>query len=316
MRLFIAAVVAFGAHLALCAVDINGNRVTEPLESDDPSPISDIRTYYPDQHDCPLACSDYANMHSWTPYISVERLQRCKEPMLLRFSVSKPLDDPKTTVLIRSCTLEGQQSGNQTNIQPVGNPKKDENLVESSLDTAPACFADGTETTRDLGIFAEGSAKVNSTEVVKVLEGLHKFFEAKDNCDENVVFAYYKNTVASIYVGNGYGKATASSLMDAVKSSGVGSASTVAQICGSEALPGGALGLFIDGNGGLMAAQRAAAAWSKGECFEAEGLSNSKSSRNVKTWEIAGRNGTASNSTLAATNRPLPRTVSKISIPT
>jgi hypothetical protein len=310
----IAIVIAIGAHLARCAVDINGNQVTEPLESDDPSPIGDLRTYYPDQHDCPLTCSDYANMHSWTPYISVERLQRCNEPMLLQFSVSKPLDDPKTTVLIRSCTLEGQQLGNQTGVHSIENPKKNESLVESSLGTAPACFADGIETTRDLNFSAEGSAKVNSTEVVKVLEGLQKFFEAKDNCDENVVFTYYKNTVASMYIGNGYGKATVSSLLDAAKLSGVGSASTVAQICGSGGLPGGALGLFIDGSGDLVAAQRAAAAWSNGECFETDGLSNAKSSRNVKTWEIAGGNGTASNSTLAATNRPLPRMVSKNSL--
>lgn len=310
----IAIAIAFGAYLARCAVDINGNPVTEPLDGDDPSPISDPRTYYPDQHDCPLTCSDYANIHSWTPYISIERLQRCEEPMLLQFSISNPLDDPKTTVLVRSCTLGRQQSEIQMNVQSVESPKKDEGLFESSLDTAPACFADGTETTRDLSIFAEGSAKVNSTEVVKVLEGLQKFFEGKDNCDENVVFAYYKKTVASIYVGSGYGKATASSLLNAVKSSGVGSASTVAQICGGGSLPGGALGLFIDGSGDLVAAQRAAAVWSKGKCVETEGLRNAKILRNVKTHEIAGRNGTASNSTSSATNRPLLRMVSKISL--
>ncbi|KAF2132617.1 carbohydrate-binding module family 24 protein [Dothidotthia symphoricarpi CBS 119687] len=306
---FIAIVIAFGAHLARCAVDINGNPVTEPLDGDDPSPISDPRTYYPDQHDCPLTCSDYTNIHSWTPYISVERLQRCEEPMLLQFSISNPLDDPKTTVLIRSCTLGGQQSEIRTKVQSVENPKKDEGLLESSLDTAPACFSDGTQTTRDLSVFTEGSAKANLTEAVKVLEGLQNFFEAKDNCDENVVFAYYKKTVASIYVGKGYGKATASSLLSAVKSSGIGSNSTIAQVCGSGSLPGGALGLFIDGSGDIVAAQRSAAVWSKGECVETEGLSNAKSLRNVKTWEISGRNGTASNSTLSATNMPLLRMV-------
>jgi hypothetical protein len=238
--------------------------------------------------------------------------------MLLQFSISKPLDDPATTVLIRSCTLGTQQPGIQMNVQAVENPKKDEGLLESGLETAPACFANGTETTRDLSVFAAGNSKVNSTEVVQVLEGLQKFFDAKDNCDENVVFAYYKKTVASFYVGNGYGKPSASSLLNAVKSSGIGSASTVAQICGSGSLPGGALGLFIDSSGDLVAAQRAAATWSKGNCVGTEGLSIAKDLRDVKTWEIAGRNGTASNgtftsnSTLSATNRPLLRTVSKI----
>ena len=301
----ISIVIALGAHLARCAVDINGDRVTEPLESDDPSPISDPGTYHPDQHDCPLTCSDYANVHSWTPYISIERLQRCEEPMLLQFSISKPLDDPKTTVLIRSCTLGTQQPEIRMNVQSVENPKKDEGLIESSLATAPACSANGTETTRDLSIFAAGDTKVNSTEVTHVLEGLQNFFEARDNCDENVVFAYYKKTVASIYVGSGYGKPTALSLLNAVKSMGVGSASTVAQLCGSGSLPGGALGLFIDGSGDLVAAQRAAAVWSKGNCVGTEGLSIAKDLRDVKTWEITGGNGTASNSTLSAGNSTL-----------
>ncbi|KAL6712340.1 hypothetical protein ACN47E_000217 [Coniothyrium glycines] len=295
-----AILIALGAHLALGAVDINGNNVTEPLDGDDPSPISDPRTYIPDQHDCPLTCSDYANIHSWTPYFSVERLQRCEEPMLLQFSITQLLDDPKTTVLLRGCTLDKQESEIREDAKPVDNPKKDENLVASSLETAPACFAKGNEATRDLSIFAEDRG--NSTEVSKVLEGFKKFFDAEDNCDENVVFAYYKKTVASIYVGDGYGKGSAASLLNAVKSVGTGSNSTVAQICSNGGLSGGALGLFIDGSGDLVAAQKAAAKWSKGECVDTKGSSTAQNLLHVKTWEIAGGNGTASNSTLPAFN--------------
>jgi hypothetical protein len=295
--------VAFGAHLARCAVDINGNQVTDPLHDDDPSPISDPRTYIPDQHDCPLACSDYSNTHSWTPYISVDRLQRCQEPMLLQLSISNLLDDPETTVLIRSCTLGGQQAEASSNVTTFENPKKDETLLQSSLDTAPACFANGAETTRDLSFSATGSAKSNSTEVIKVLDGLQKFFETKDNCDENVVFAYYGKTVAGIYVGSGYGKATVSSLLNAVKSSGTDLSSTVAQTCGNSTLLSGALGLFVDAGGDLVAAQKAAAGWIKGRCVETVGTSNSRNLQKIKTWEIAGGNGTVSNSTSTINTR-------------
>ena len=29
----------------------------------DPSPIGDLTPYYPDQYDCPVPCTDYANVH-------------------------------------------------------------------------------------------------------------------------------------------------------------------------------------------------------------------------------------------------------------
>jgi hypothetical protein len=232
--------------------------------------------------------------------------------MLLQFSITNLLDDPETTVLIRSCTLGGQQTETLSNVTTVENPKKDETLLQSSLDSAPACFADGAETTKELSFTAAGSAKSNSTEVAKVLDGLQKFFEAKDNCDENVVFAYYRKTVASIYVGSGYGKATVSSLLSSVKSSGIGSSSTVAQTCGNSTLPSGALGLFVDAGGDLVAAQKAAAGWSKGNCVETRNSTNTKSLQKVKTWEIAGGNGTVSNSTLTINTRRRVKAVSII----
>lgn len=68
-------------RLVKAAIDIEGHRVVDPVGEDDFSPIADINTYYPDQHDCPLPCTDYANIHSWIPYLSVERLKRCHEPM-------------------------------------------------------------------------------------------------------------------------------------------------------------------------------------------------------------------------------------------
>jgi hypothetical protein len=69
--------------LVQCAINLEGNHVVGPLIKDDPSPISDISTYHPDQHDYPLLCTDLANMHSWIPYFSTERLRRCQELMLL-----------------------------------------------------------------------------------------------------------------------------------------------------------------------------------------------------------------------------------------
>ena len=65
-------------------INIDGTQATEPASDNDPSPIGDIEAYEADYNDCPLECDDYANIHSWIPYLSVDRLQRCKRPMLLR----------------------------------------------------------------------------------------------------------------------------------------------------------------------------------------------------------------------------------------
>lgn len=190
-------------------------------------------------------------------------------------------------------------------LQSVKNPKKDDGLFDPGLATAPACLASGAEVTRDVNIsVGSNNGAANSNEVDKILDGMQTFFEAKDNCDESVVFAYYKKTVASLYIGNSYGKATASSIISTVKSSG----GRIAQICGSQR--SGALGVFIDTSGNLAAAQKAAITWNSGKCVQAEGRSNGKSLQKVKTWEIANQD----DNTSSTSNRPSMRIVSKTPI--
>jgi hypothetical protein len=281
------------------AINLNGTHAFLPAKGWDSSPISDPADYVPDQHDCPLPCIDLSNMHSWTPYFSVERLQRCDEPMLLKLSVIQALDDPKSNIIIRSCTLGSRIHEHQFHEQQVENPKKDNKLAESSLDTAPACFANGTETARDFSVFSEGGGKLNSTQAMRLIEGMQNFFLEPSNCDENIVFAYYKQTVASVYLGEGFGKATVLSLLSAVKSIVFGSTRSVVQLCGSGQLSELVFGIFFDGRSDLLAAQKAAEHWSEGSCVEPEGLSKSSNLENVKTWEIAQRNSTTSNSTLS-----------------
>ena len=67
----------------------NGTWVSEPLTEDDASPIDNTNTYCRNQYDCPLACADYANMHSRITYFSVRRIERCAEAMLLELCFSR-----------------------------------------------------------------------------------------------------------------------------------------------------------------------------------------------------------------------------------
>jgi hypothetical protein len=139
----------WGASVVRSAINPDGTQAVEPVTDDDASPIADMATYYPDLHDCPLECEDPNNTNSWITYFSVERLKRCNETMLLQFSITQPLDKSDSTILIRSCSL-GCSNGNDATIGPelptVENPKKDEKLYLPSLESAPACTAEGIET--------------------------------------------------------------------------------------------------------------------------------------------------------------------------
>ncbi|KAK8028336.1 hypothetical protein PG991_005392 [Apiospora marii] len=298
-------ILLFWVSIGRSAVDLNGNKVVEPVSEKDPSPIEDITTYIPDQYDCPLPCVDYANAHGWTPYVSVKRLQRCDQPMLLQFSVSNPLDRAETTVLIRSCSLstDGAVGHNNASFAPFDsseNPKASSVLFEQSLHTAPSCYIDGKE--------SNGTLLLTSSN----RDGMRKFFEAKDNCDETFVFAYYNKTAAGVYIGAGLGKPTASSALEAVatrlQARGSMYDRTIAQLCGSDTQPESSFGVAIDTTGDLAAVQRAAAGWSQGNCTGGENLKPAAEILDFKVHSILkatfAANGTAgSNGTLPSASK-------------
>ncbi|KAI0385605.1 glycoside hydrolase family 18 protein [Hypomontagnella monticulosa] len=272
------------------AVDLEGEQVVDPVTEDDPSPIADPITYHPDQHDCPLPCADYSNVHTWTPYFSVDRLQRCEEPILLQFSVAHPLDDPKTNVLIRSCSLAVSSKDvdrttiNATSIE-IENPKKSDVLVESSLDVAPACAVDGAKVDGKLTFSTSRGGKGDGGVIGGLLQGMLDFFNAKDNCDETFLFAYHKETVASVYIGAGLGKPTVESAVEAV----------------TERLSTGAT------SGNLAAVQKSAFEWSQGNCAVGDDLVSDSKALDISLFVIAEaplvNNGTISNNSTASLRR-------------
>ncbi|KAI9163903.1 Killer toxin subunits alpha/beta [Paramyrothecium foliicola] len=257
------------------AVNLNGDRVVNPVGDKDPSPIADPRTYYPDQHDCPLPYSDYSNIHAWTPYFSVERLHRCEQPMLLQFSVTQPLKTSNNTS-IRGCTLETSEAkqsnsfGTSANSKVVDNPKKSDNLVDKSLDVAAACVADGVETDGSLTLSTTNSGSQSGGDIASFLVHTQKYFDESDNCDESFLFAYHRSLVASLYIGQSLGKPTVASTVQALTSrlqseTELGNR-TIAQVCGKGRKPEHVFGIAIDTNGDLSAVQDAALSWSQGKC--------------------------------------------------
>ncbi|KAH7007283.1 hypothetical protein EDB80DRAFT_842547 [Ilyonectria destructans] len=237
---FVLVSLALGADLVRCAINLDGSQA-------------------PDQHDCPPPCVDYANIHSWIPYLSVQRLSRCKAPMLLQLSVSQPLDVEDSTILIRSCTLGSHSTAAKIiDETPVDNPKKEDTLVQDgSLNVAPACIISGTPVSTKLSIGKGDPGNGNKEHIASLLGGIKNFFSTKDNCDEKFVFAYYQQTVASVYIGPGLGKPTVKSALDAlgehISAGGSASNQTVAELCGNGRKPQQVFGAVIDTTGDLAA---------------------------------------------------------------
>ncbi|KAJ4157870.1 hypothetical protein NW754_009520 [Fusarium falciforme] len=300
MRPFLRSAVIYllwGTSLVHSAINLDGSQAVEPASEDDldiPSPIGDTNAYQPDQHDCPPPCVDYANTHSWIPYLSVERLARCEAPMLLQFSVTQPLDAKDSTILIRSCTIGNHPTAaKMVDKTPIENPKKDESLVNGgSLNVSPACIIAGTPGQTDLRLGQGDAAKSDGKDIITVLEGMKTFFNDNENCDEKFLFAYYKQTVASIYIGAGLGKPTVQSTLDAlvghIDDSGSISNKTVVELCGSGQRPQQVIGVAMDTTGDLAAVQQTAMQWSKGTCAIKGSMKPAGLLQGVRVFDLAG----------------------------
>ncbi|KAK4118792.1 hypothetical protein N657DRAFT_666975 [Parathielavia appendiculata] len=168
--------------LVRSAINFDGNPAVTPLGDGDPAPIHSPRTYEPDQHDCLLLCVAFADVHSWTPYLSVDRF-------------AAPLDEPASTILNRGCRLTSGPAS-ETNMSSyfsgaMENPKKSEALFDPPLSSAPACVAGTLEVQGNLqtaGSICSGG-KVAAQVVSGLLRGIESFFKSPDNCDENFMFA-------------------------------------------------------------------------------------------------------------------------------
>ncbi|KAG8626437.1 hypothetical protein KVT40_005382 [Elsinoe batatas] len=245
-------------------------------------PFADPNVYNPEQHACPLGCSDLSNIHSWIPYTSVERLNRCDQPMLLQFSVTVPISEIGSNALIRACSLaqadhdatRNQQNatdGIPTVLVPVSNPKKagDSSPLDDKL--PPACSNEGEPQQTNLKYAKFGDAATGVEEITPLFDGLRAFFDDPDNCDERFGFAYNKGAIAGIAIGDAVGKSSLNSAIEAFTDRmhvhDTITNHTVAEHCGPELLLGDHVGIVLDTTGGdLAAVQRAAFAWHQGKC--------------------------------------------------
>ncbi|EHK96459.1 putative Killer toxin subunits alpha/beta [Glarea lozoyensis 74030] len=218
--------------------------------------------------------------------------------------------DPTTNVLIRSCTLTTSSpgvnsrifSGGDVNLTNVDNPKKSNRLSRVRLGSTSACSSTGTQVPEVLEIQASGGGSRNDTsdEIAGVLLGFQKYFITRDNCDENFAFAFYGQTVASIYIGSDLAKPTALSAIKALMQQSQVSAAnrTIVQRCGLQTGSTRTFGVAIDTTGDLAGVQEMAANWAKGNCVSQDNLQPSGSVK-INLFNLSGP-GAANNITLSS----------------
>jgi hypothetical protein len=218
--------------------------------------------------------------------------------MLLRFSVTQPLDDPASSIFIRACTLtSGPASENltATSLDATENPKKSETLFDPPLDSAPACVAATRETQDSLLVSAStgSGGNVEAQLASSLLEGLDAFFASPDNCDERFVFAWHNETAASVYIGDYLGKSTISPAVKTLdghlqRTWPVLPTRIVAQLCSSGREPERILSIAIDTAGDLAALQRMALAWSQGSCAAGVDMESAGEIQGMTVFEVTG----------------------------
>lgn len=101
-------------------------------------------------------------------------------------------------------------------VEPRENPKKSSDLFRGSLESEPACATSGIKAKDKLEVATSSGGKGDAGEVASLLESIQKFFDTRDNCDENFLYAYHRKTVASIYIGAGLGIPTVASAVKAL----------------------------------------------------------------------------------------------------
>ncbi|KAF5542204.1 glycoside hydrolase family 18 [Fusarium phyllophilum] len=191
--------------------------------------------------------------------------------MLLQLSTSQPVDHPESTVIIRACTYGSNSTAFSVASQPhMENPKKSSRLYQGgSLKTAAACATDGNPSTIQL-LMNENGDKTDGSRSIRLLEGLGKFFEVDDNCDENFLFAYYRQSVADVFIGTGLGKPTAKSAIGAIsktiRSSGSSSKKMTIELCGDNRKPEQVFGISFNSQGKIAEVQKQLMQWSQGNC--------------------------------------------------
>lgn len=226
---------------------------------------------------CPRACSENPAQADWNSFYSVEQLKQCDQPLLFTLNAFIPVDDPTRQVKIRTCSSgEGEAS---FGIQSVPSPPHTDfgrvarrDSLDDSDSTPPVCL-DASNTNTTAQWLTWGSEKTASTEdTLRSLHDAQSFLKDEVNCEEPVIYGYFKDAIVGVYIGrkiqnSGVASGFLQDTLDRIAGGpGELSARTVSQICGGDRNSDNHLGVVIDPQGDLAWVQAAIRSLSEAKC--------------------------------------------------
>ncbi|KAJ5926897.1 killer toxin alpha/beta [Penicillium verrucosum] len=231
-------------------------------------------------HACPAPCDSVSG--DWTVYTSVNRLQYCKEPMLLDFSLHPGLDEEDRVTKLFACTSNNMTSNTITSGAPSGaqNSARGHHAISHkrfhNRDIHSTCIS-GEEQKISLDLITDsdpGSVSVNVLQTI--VERVQNHLGNTSHCDTTSVFGYYNGVAVGVYVGSAIDnpKSTSSLFQRFYEQipRGQHAKSMVMQRCRDVSNADYTIGLAVDTTGDLTSVQKSVHSWSKGQCASTDGV--------------------------------------------
>jgi chitinase len=150
--------------------------------------------FYSALNPCPAACN--GRLDNWTVYTSVDRLDICDQPLLLDFAIYNPLEDPTTSVKLRTCTAGDANDTENALVSPgnsstqVAYTRRSASPSDLTKRNSSVCiFAKETKVTLNLAV-SSGQSSSGTKGLSVALEKVQSYLGDPSNCDTKIIFGY------------------------------------------------------------------------------------------------------------------------------
>lgn len=221
---------------------------------------------------CPAPC--HGVPEDWNVYTSADRLQACREPMLLDFALDPAVNLTERVTKLFTCSSKIENANTRvlasSSERQARGPHGVPNEWSHSQSGSPTCFS-SQERTLSLDFFMDSTpGSATSNDLQTILDHAQHYLTDVLHCDTTNLFGYYNGATIGIFSGSSIDNARMiSSVIWGLhgRISKDQSAKTITlQRCNDLPNADYVFGLAIDMDGDLAAVQKAVTSWSSAEC--------------------------------------------------
>ncbi|UKZ74675.1 hypothetical protein TrVFT333_002345 [Trichoderma virens FT-333] len=230
--------------------------------------------FYSTLRPCPAACD--GSPQNWTVYTSLKRLEVCTEPMLLDFAIYNPLEDPKTTTKLRTCT-SGDSKDNRNGLLSETKTKSHKRDIKYTFKKNACITAAESKVDLDLAISVnQGHAGIDNLQAA--FQNVRHYIQDAVHCNTKFLVGYSQGAAVAVYSGAAIDNSrTVPSVLQQMEKrfQSASPSNAFAELCSADRNADYTFGVAIDTTGDIAAVQKAVASWANGTCF-GDGKSSSK----------------------------------------